>query len=352
MDSIKIQDQLDENRRTVAFDSYDITVRQLYSMVLQGEIDISPEYQRHFVWDDERQSALIESIYLGIPVPSLFMATNRDATWEVIDGLQRLTTIINFIGTPEDLVEAKVSYKKLVLKSLDKLDAMNKLSFHDLPSSMRLMFLTRPIRITVLNDRSDLSVRYDLFERLNTGGVTLHEQEIRNCIFLGPFNDFLKELSTYPSFRNVVKMTDSAERKGNYEELVLKFFAYYQCPDKFVHSVKGFLNDYMSFKTENFKDRSELEKVFKRTFDFLADHLPQGIVRGVRVNITPIVLYEAISVGSALALQSQQELNADVLPGLLNDPQLKKYTTGATNSRFMLKQRLELVTRALKNAAE
>ncbi|MFQ2784858.1 hypothetical protein ACB283_21400 [Aeromonas caviae] len=108
----------------------------------------------------------------------------------------------------------------------------------------------------------------------------------------------------------------------------------------------------MSFKTENFKDRSELEKVFKRTFDFLADHLPQGIVRGVRVNITPIVLYEAISVGSALALQSQQELNADVLPGLLNDPQLKKYTTGATNSRFMLKQRLELVTRALKNAAE
>ncbi|MFQ2784918.1 DUF262 domain-containing protein [Aeromonas caviae] len=224
MDSIKIQDQLDENRRTVAFDSYDITVRQLYSMVLQGEIDISPEYQRHFVWDDERQSALIESIYLGIPVPSLFMATNRDATWEVIDGLQRLTTIINFIGTPEDLVEAKVSYKKLVLKSLDKLDAMNKLSFHDLPSSMRLMFLTRPIRITVLNDRSDLSVRYDLFERLNTGGVTLHEQEIRNCIFLGPFNDFLKELSTYPSFRNVVKMTDSAERKGNYEELVLREF--------------------------------------------------------------------------------------------------------------------------------
>ncbi|ELS9246862.1 DUF262 domain-containing protein, partial [Vibrio cholerae] len=88
---IKIQEQLDENRRTVSFDSYDITVRQLYDMVVEGMIEIAPEYQRHFVWDEKRQSALIESIFLGIPVPSMFMATNKDSSWEVIDGLQRLT---------------------------------------------------------------------------------------------------------------------------------------------------------------------------------------------------------------------------------------------------------------------
>ncbi|TOR03499.1 hypothetical protein CGG83_24900, partial [Vibrio parahaemolyticus] len=77
MDILQIQDQLDDNRRTVSFDSYDITVKQLYDMICEGMIDIAPDYQRHFVWDPVRQSALIESLFLGIPVPSLFMATNR-----------------------------------------------------------------------------------------------------------------------------------------------------------------------------------------------------------------------------------------------------------------------------------
>ncbi|MEI8635130.1 DUF262 domain-containing protein [Vibrio sp. PP-XX7] len=174
MNIIKIQEQLDNNRRTVSFDSYDITVKQIYDMVAEGKvIEIAPEYQRHFVWDEKRQSALIESIFLGIPVPSMFMATNKDSSWEVIDGLQRLSTLINFIGDNEELKNARTSYQKLKPTSLRKLEAMNGISFKELPSSIRMMFLTRPLRITVLNDRSDFSVRYDLFERLNTGGVTL-----------------------------------------------------------------------------------------------------------------------------------------------------------------------------------
>ena len=113
MDSTAIQSQLDANRRSVSFDSYDVTVRQLYDMISEDIIDVTPEYQRHFVWNQERQSQLIESILLGIPVPSLFMATNKDSTWEVIDGLQRLTTIVNFIGNTdaiEKISEGNVSH--------------------------------------------------------------------------------------------------------------------------------------------------------------------------------------------------------------------------------------------------
>jgi len=95
---MSLQEQLDTNRRNVSFDNYDITVRQFYSMIAERQIELQPEYQRHFVWDSTRQSQLIESIFLGIPIPNLFMATNTDSTWEVIDGLQRLTTIVNFIG--------------------------------------------------------------------------------------------------------------------------------------------------------------------------------------------------------------------------------------------------------------
>ncbi|WP_226704494.1 DUF262 domain-containing protein [Microbulbifer elongatus] len=350
MNFIKIQDQLDTNRRSVAFDSYDITLKQLYDMVLEGMVDIAPEYQRHFVWDNARQSALIESLFLGIPIPSLFMATNRDASWEVIDGLQRLTTILNFIGEREELEELGIKHKKLKLSGLEKLDSMNGLYYEDLPKSMQFMLQTRPLRITVLNDRSDFNVRYDLFERLNTGGVTLHEQEIRNCVYIGEFNDFIKELSGNVDFRSVVKMTERAERLGSYEELVLRFFAYYEDQELFVHSVKEFLNEYMEKKTKNFNNKKQLRDLFLKTFKALKESLPDGIVRGARKNITPIVLYEAISVGCAKALNSGEPCDLSQLPELLNDADLKKYTTGATNSKKMLEKRVAIVRDALLNA--
>ena len=350
MNIVKIQDQLDTNRRSVAFDSYDITLKQLYDMVLERMVDIAPEYQRHFVWDQARQSALIESLFLGIPIPSLFMATNRDASWEVIDGLQRLTTILNFIGNDEELKNLKINHKKLKLSGLEKLDSMNGLLYEDLPKSMQFMLQTRPLRITVLNDRSDFNVRYDLFERLNTGGVTLHEQEIRNCVYIGEFNDFIKELAENEDFRSVVKMTENAERSGSYEELVLRFFAYHEDSDSFIHSVKGFLNDYMEKKTNNFKDKKYLNDLFVTTFKVINENLIEGIVRGARKNLTPIVLYEAISVGCAKAINSGEQYDLSRLRSLLNDPEIKKCTTGATNSKKMVDKRISLVKERLLNA--
>lgn len=343
MDIIKIQEQLDKNRRSVSFDSYDLSVRQLYDMVCEKNIDIAPDYQRHFIWDDERQSQLIESIFLGIPVPSLFMATNKDSTWEVIDGLQRLTTIVNFIGNEESIKSINSATKKLKLSGLEKLSSFNDLYFEDLPRSIQLGFQTRPIRITVLNDRSDFTVRYDLFERLNTGGVTLHPQEIRNCVFVGEFNEFIKDCALNLDFRSVVKVTKNAEKTGNFEELVLKFFAYFEDRNQFVHGVKEFLNAYMEKKTNSFKNKKDLKSLFEETFKTLNSILPNGIVRGNRTNITPIVLYEAISVGVADALISKSKIDNAKLVEILNDRELNRLTTGATNSRRKVLDRIKYV---------
>lgn len=347
MDAIKIQEQIDNNRKSVAFDSYDIAIRQLYDMATEAMIDIAPDYQRHFIWDDTRQSQLVESILLGIPVPSLFMATNKDSTWEVIDGLQRLTTIINFVGNQEIINIINPSCKKLKITGLEKLSGINGLMFEQLPKSLQIMFMTRPIRVTVLNDRSDFSIRYDLFERLNTGGITLHPQEIRNCVFLGKFNDFIKELSNYPAFRSVVKMTTKQTLTGSHEELVLKFFAYFQNRELFVHGVKEFLNDFMRDKSKQFDDEQELREIFQNTFLCLQQKLPNGIVRGVRKNSTPLVLFEAISIGVADALLEGVEINMDKLLVLLDDKELTKLTTGATNSRNKLLQRINYVKESL-----
>ncbi|MFW3895959.1 DUF262 domain-containing protein [Pseudomonas bharatica] len=343
MDSTAIQSQLNANRRTVSFDSYDVTVRQLYDMICEDIIDVTPEYQRHFVWNQERQSQLIESILLGIPVPSLFMATNEDSSWEVIDGLQRLTTIVNFIGETAIIGKISQESKPLILKGLEKLDTLNGLTYQQIPKSIQLMFMTRPIRVTVLNDRSDFSLRFDLFERLNTGGVILHPQEIRNCVYLGPFNNFIKECSANPHFKSILKVGSNAEKNGNIEELVLKFFAYFEERDEFVHSVKGFLNEYMAKKSENFKNRKKLKELFDNTFSLLADALPDGIVRSNRKNTTPLILFEAISIGVADALSSNKKIDKTKLKALLDDKTLAALTTGATNSRKKLTDRIKYV---------
>ncbi|HET9502739.1 MAG TPA: DUF262 domain-containing protein [Hymenobacter sp.] len=344
MEANKIQEQLESNRRSVAFDSYDIIVRQLFDMVSESLIDITPEYQRHFIWDEIRQSQLIESIFLGIPVPSLFMATNKDSSWEVIDGLQRLTTIVNFVGDEKIIKQVNPKCQKLILTGLDKLSNVNGLKYEDLPKSLQLLFQTRPIRVTVLNDRSDYTTRYDLFERLNTGGVILHPQEIRNCVYLGDFNDFIKECAENSNFLSVIKLTKNAERTGNTEELALKFFAYYEDRELFQHGVKDFLNDYMSRKTKSFKNKSELKKLFEKTFLTLNKLLPKGIVRGNRTNITPIVLYEAITVGAADILSAGKSISGPKLSQLLDDAELSRLTTGATNSRAKLIQRINYVS--------
>lgn len=349
---MSLQEQLDINRRNVSFDNYDITVRQLYSMIAERQIELQPEYQRHFVWDSTRQSQLIESIFLGIPIPNLFMATNTDSTWEVIDGLQRLTTIVNFVGDQDVRLRTNPNTQKLRITGLDKVTEMNGFTYEDLPMSVQHMFMTRPIRVTVLNDKSDFSVRYDLFERLNTGGVILHPQEIRNCVYIGEFKDFITECSEKAEFNNSVKTTENAERTGSRDELILKFFAYFEDRSLFVHSVKEFLNDYMEKKTKRFTNKGELRDLFNITFNLINDFLPMGIVRGNRVNITPLVLFEAISIGVAdLIAENQTHLiTAEKLQTLLNHDELRRLTTGATNSRNKLNERIDFVKNYIKDA--
>ncbi|AVH15804.1 DUF262 domain-containing protein [Enterobacter sp. SGAir0187] len=334
--------EIQKERRAVGFDTYDITIKQLVDMVAENNINVSPDYQRRFVWDATRQSQLVESIFLGIPIPNIFMATNPDASWEVIDGLQRITTILRFVSSELAIIDGK-NLGPLVLKGLEKTPSLNGVSFDDMPNNLKLNFLTRPLRITVLNDQSDFQVRFDLFERLNTGGIILHDQEIRNCVFRGRFSDFIKECVKNPDFDAVIKRSDKNGR-GNLEELALKFFAYFEDRSLFKHSVKEFLNDYMEKKTKSFVNENDLRDIFQRTFSQIRQALPNGIVRMNRLNSTPLVLFEAIAVGVADILSAGNQVDVNELNILLEDATLKDLTTGATNSLPKLNGRIDLVS--------
>lgn len=332
--------QLEQERRTVSFDTYDLAVRQILDMIGSKDMNVAPEYQRKFVWEPTRQSEFIESVFLGIPIPSLFMATNKDSTWEVVDGVQRLSTLVHFAASDEVRNLVLGTSKSLVLQGLEKLTAFNGQSFRDLPKSIQLAFMTRPIRVTVLNDKSDMGVRFDLFERLNSGGVKLQDQEIRNCVYRGPFNDVLKELAMEENFRRVIKLSEADRTNGTPEELVLRFFAFLENYKEFDHSVREFLNSYMQ-KTNLSMPSQSVHDLFTQTFKFLSKELPRGIIR--TTNITPVNLYEAVAVGTGLVFMRGKKPKTNVISSLLRNEQLKAMTTGGTNSRKMVTGRIEFV---------
>jgi uncharacterized protein with ParB-like and HNH nuclease domain len=329
--------QLEKERRKVDFDTFDISVKELISMAEQGIIDVAPEYQRQFRWPQENQSRFIESVFLGIPIPSLFMAANKDGSWELIDGVQRLNSLIHFAGMDQQL--KKFNLKNLLtLSDLEVLTEFNGCEFKDLPHTLRLKFSLRPLKVTTLSDKSDLKVRFDLFERLNTGGIKLTEQEIRACVFRGQFNDFIDELSGSSDFKSVVNIPPVKESDGTRQELVLKFFAYLYDRDKFEHSVVGFLNDYMASATTQFNYKKG-RKIFEDTFEALRHELPDGIKRGGR-KLTPINLFEAITVGAADAINEGINIAGKGVSIWMEDQELTKLTSGATNSRKRLKDRI------------
>src|SRR5690606_37715545 len=213
-------------------------------------------------WNDENESKLIESIFLGLPVPAIYVAANKDGTWELVDGLQRVSTLIHFAAGPgEDALLTSIGRPShLRLTKLEKLRGFNDMHFSDLPMPMQLSFMKRMLRVTALSDKSDREVRYDLFERLNTGGVALSAQEVRACVYKGKFKDVVEELAGRDDFGSLLKLQKKRQSDGTREEQVLKFFAYLRNRGEFNGKVKDFLNRFAELMSEreDFSNESDL----------------------------------------------------------------------------------------------
>ncbi len=334
-----LQQELDEQRRRVDVDNFDVTIRELVRMAAEGELDRAPAYQRKFRWTVEDESKLIESLLLGLPVPSLFVATNSNGTWEVVDGLQRLSTLIHFIAEPRILLKSIDKASPLKLEGLEKVPLLNGKSYDDLPTPIRLAINKRALRVTALSDKSDLKARFDMFERLNTGGVALTPQEVRACIYRGPFNDLLRELAADETFKKLVKLQKVRRDDGTREELVLKMFAYLDNRASFKGAVTEFLNDYMQSDGPKFDIESGRE-----TFRDVVSRI-YAAVRGPFLRkgyaTTPLNQLEAVMVALGELVREGKSILRKPPPGWLNDPQLVNFSTKGTNTPSMLKNRIQ-----------
>jgi Protein of unknown function DUF262 len=338
-----LQVELDKHRHAVDTDYFDLSLRELTRMVEEREIRIAPEYQRQFRWSDENQSALIESFLLGFPIPAIFVATNNDATWEVVDGLQRICTVLRFMAmdAPES-EELSFSSDRLRLTGLKTLDAFEGLTYDDLPRSIQLTFSKRYMRVQVLSDKSDAGIRFELFRRLNQGAIALTPQEIRACIFQGSLNTLLEDLSGNVHYKQLLKLKSGDEVNGTAEEVILKFFAYLDRAETFDGRVTEFLNSYMR-DHQNDTDLEPFRSLFVRVTEFLAGNLDGPFLRA-RTNTTPLNQFEAVLVGIARIFR-EGKVPKPPADGWINDAELIQYSTKGTNSRTQLLGRISRANR-------
>jgi hypothetical protein len=246
--------------RKVLIQQYDYAVRQLVDMVIEEELKLNPDYQRQYRWAPDKASRFVESIVMNIPVPVVYFAEEADGTFSVIDGQQRLTSLLNFIR-PEVGQELTLTGLKLRPDLNDKL-------FTDLNRIDKSAITKRPIRCIVVLNESDQALKFEVFERLNTGSSSLTEQEVRNSIYHGNFNDLIKRLAQNPDFIEMIALPEQHQRNMKAEELVLRFFAYRDLHEgaDYPGNYTEYLNNYMEQnRSLNSKTLVHLEHIFENT---------------------------------------------------------------------------------------
>lgn len=339
---------VNELRRNVDVQISNFSVRELARMVTERELNISPEYQRLFRWNDASESRLIESLMLGLPVPSIFVATNDDFTLEVVDGLQRLSTLVHFLDTSTDALEAIGKTSALVLTGLETIPDLNGHTYASLPKELQLYFSRTSLQLTALTDKSDYDVRFELFDRLNAGSLRLTNQEVRHAVFRGPFVRFLHEMAALTDFQSLLRLDQERLRDGTLEETVLKFFAYRHARHRYRGPIKPFLNEYIKEHRETFP-----ETAFRREFEG-AVALLKGVLHDepylrVGYHSTPMVPFEAALLASALMAESGETPRPG--EGWKEDARLRSVSGGGHNTPGRLDERIERL-RALLLGAE
>jgi hypothetical protein len=223
-----------QDDRPVASEIRDWTISVLKEKWERGSLSLRPSFQREYVWTlrPELPSRLIESLLLEIPIPPIYFGKDANNQLEMIDGQQRLTTLIDFVSN------------KFPLKRLNRMASLNQKYFRELPTAAQDKILDTPIRSVTIDVASNSELRYEVFERLNRGSMALNEQELRNCVFRGPFNDLLETLENDPTWRKV-KGGDKPEPRFKEREIILRVFSFADRLQYYTGNLKRFLNDYM-----------------------------------------------------------------------------------------------------------
>ena len=354
-----LEDDIDSKIGEVRTDTIDFSVGEIASLHSNKELVIQPEYQRLFRWTPEQKSRLVESVLLELPIPQIFVIENSDGVFELIDGLQRVSSLLQFMQP--DLL----GLEPFKLQGCDVVSSLNDYSYDDLPLSLRLRLKRSTLKTVVIKRQSKHFLRYEMFKRLNTGGSDISPQEIRNCSvrMLGDagvqFYGVLTDLAASESFVATTSTLSASdfEQKAN-EELVLRFFAAKNYRQNFRGSVRDWLDDYMEAVLLGqipFERDREVQD-FIGTLRLVHDALGESAFVKFRGN-SPLgglapAYFEAIAIGFYESfVRDQAAIPNDARQRLIDLVQADAFrdvTGPGANSKTKLEKRIRLVSEALQ----
>jgi len=326
-----LESELAEARRTISTDSYPMSIGELTNLYRDKELVIRPPFQRLFRWSESQKSRLIESILIGIPLPSIFVAQDEAGKWELVDGLQRVSTLLQLQG-----LLPREDYDELVLTGTKYLPSLDGVMWDSetepsLTPAQRLDIKRAKVDLKIVLRGSDPKTKFDLFQRLNSFGSKLSNQEIRNAQLVGvnpAFVEWLGRLAEIDSFSSLLRLPEGDKEKKYDEELVLRFLFLHSKTDDEILKIKNFQDEIEEFAVDfalSFNDdvASSLESVFRATFDRLASvdenmfrkwDSQRGRFTGGFLNTS----FEAFAIGLGYIISTGSTVQADIRQAVID----------------------------------
>jgi hypothetical protein len=260
--------------RRVITQPVDLSVQTLVEQWKSGLLHL-PDIQREYVWDNGKASRLVESLILNIPIPVLYFAETDDAKYEIIDGHQRVRSIVRFLDN------------EFILGGLGVLREYRGMRFHQLPAKEQRFLRMRTLRAIIISADSHPNMKFEIFERLNTGSISLNAQELRNSIYRGNANKLLRSLAKNADLRALIGNKSPRPRMVD-EELILRFFALRHGLGAYRTPLKRFLNNFMDdWSSKPDAQLADDEAAFTRTIARVRDELGTAAFRVTNADGTP-----------------------------------------------------------------
>lgn len=336
-----------DKQRDLVVSTVDYSLQSLSDLVLSKTVDLKPEYQRRDRWDEVKQSKLIESFLINVPIPPVFFNEDDFGQYSVIDGKQRLTAIHEFLRG------------RLKLTGLEIFGELNGKSFDSLPGPFQNVIKSRPtLRVIIILKQSDPNIKIEVFQRLNTGGVKCNPQEIRNSAFTGNLNNMILKESESKLFHELLRIKRKDKSKIYQEmrdaELLLRFLTFRNTWSNFQGGIKKSMDTFASSHRHlDINDVERLREEFERTllvvkacFGPYAFRRWQPEKNAWR---SPVLasLYDAEMFACYGLTQTDVEGKSDaMLLGIKNlcaDPSFRKAIDSATNTPSYFKERIRMV---------
>lgn len=337
---VLLTSQIEKERKIIKTDSYAISIGELIAMYKDNELELTPNYQRLFRWDDDHKTKFIESIIIGIPLPPIFVAQKKGATWNIVDGLQRVSTILQLSGDLKLKLPNGEEQAPLRFIKPEKLTAMEGLTWETLDDDTKRIIRRTKLDVKIILVEDNYVAQYELFKRLNTGAVHLEPQEIRNCLIImlnEKFYEKINELKEFEHFKNCILLQQKKYDIEYHMELILRYLILkHNNIDFSRYNSYTLLSDFFDEEAKNLVLDHELNldleiETFKRVFRLLDSLFQSSVFRKYNPEKQDAeggfstTLFDVITLGVSKYINQYEELDKDDLinkiRGISTNPQ-------------------------------